>query len=224
MTNRVASSYFVKFTMTKINSEVTCLLDDAKLLVCEFSESVDELFQKWWYVGLETSEYEKILSEKRKREYLGVRIAMRAMLGKEIAICYNDQGRPSLADNSWQISVSHSNKWIAVMAHPNRLVGIDIECPTDKIQQLYTRFLSKTEQEELNNGKNIKQLQLAWSAKEALYKIIGKQAVDFKKQLRIFPFEVKTEGQLLAQHLETETLYSLFYIQSSEYTMVYCRA
>lgn len=210
--------------MSVANSEFSFLFDDTKILVCEFSESADELFKKWWYDGLDTKEYENIASEKRKREYLGVRLAMRAMLGKEVLICYNEQGKPSLEDNSYQISVSHSNKWIAVMAHPSRLVGIDIECPTDKIQQLFTRFLSKTEQEELNNGNDIKQLQLAWSAKEALYKIIGKQAVDFRTQLRVFPFNAKPEGVIHAQHLETDTLYSLFYIQSAEYTMVYCRA
>ena len=193
-------------------------------MVFEITESVDDLYKKWFHDGMDTNEYEKIVSEKRKREYLAVRLAMKSLLGKEILICYNPDGKPFLEDESSQISISHSGKWIAVMAHPTQRVGIDIECPTDKIKNLYTRFLSKTEQDELSNGNNIAQLQLAWSAKEALYKIIGKQAVDFAKQLRIFPFEVNPEGEIQAMHLETETLYSLFYIQSAEYTLVYCRA
>ena len=209
--------------MTINNSKLTVLLDDTKILVCKFSESIDELYQKWWYEGLDVAEYENISSAKRKREYLCVRLAMRSMLGKEISISYNEQGKPSLEDKSFQISISHSNNWVAVISHPHRLVGIDIECPNDKIKNIYTRFLSELEQSELNNGTDIKQLQLAWSAKEALYKIIGKQAVDFKNQLRIFSFEVKPQGEFLSQHIDTDTLYSLFYTQSSEYTLVYCR-
>jgi len=206
------------------NSEVNFQFNEAKLLVMELTESVDELYHKWLHKGLDTSEYEKISSEKRKKEYLGVRLAMRALLNEDVLISYTSDGKPYIANDSYKISISHSNKWIAVMAHPTRLVGIDIECPSNKIKSVYTRFLSVTEQNELSNGNNTAQLQLAWSAKEALYKIIGKQAIDFANQLRIFPFEVKFKGGFLGQHIETKTLYSLFYIQSAEYTLVYCIA
>jgi len=211
--------------MLNINPELgPILLGEPKYLVYEITESVDDLYKNWLVDGLFTHEFEKIVSEKRKREYLAVRLAMRSLLGKDILICYDADGKPFLEDNSYQISISHSGKWIAVIADLTHRVGIDIECPTDKIKNIYTRFLSKTEQDELSNGNNILQLQLAWSAKEALYKIIGKQAVDFANQLRIFPFEVKSQGEIQAQHIETESLYTLFYIQSAEYTLVYCRA
>ena len=108
------------------------------------------------------------------------------------------------------------------MAHPTQLVGIDIEVPTDKIQKIYKRFLSTIEQEELSNGNDISQLHLAWSAKEALYKIIGKEAIDFAKQLRIFPFDVKPAGEISALHIESETHYQLHYIQNPAYALVYC--
>lgn len=208
--------------MSTPNFKILTTINNAKLLVYEINESADELLQKIQNVDLYEAELGKITSEKRKSEFLGVRLAMRALLDKEVEILYNSERKPSLSDNSYQISISHSGKWIAVMAHPTRIVGIDIECPSDKIQKLYTRFLSETEQEELSNGKNIQQLQLAWSAKEALYKIIGKQAVDFAKQLRILPFEVKNEGEITAQHIPTKKYYKLSYIQSIPYTLVYC--
>jgi phosphopantetheinyl transferase len=210
--------------MSVKTSELNLQYEDAKILVVELKDSVDELYQQWLQEGLDTAEYEKITSEKRKKEYLGVRLAMRSLLNKDVLISYTTDGKPFIADGSYQISISHSSKWIAVMAHPTRLVGIDIECPTNKIKNIFARFLSKTEQEELSNGNDIAQLQLAWSAKEALYKIIGKQAIDFANQLRIFPFEAKNNGEISAQHIDTKTLYSLFYIQSAEYTLVYCIA
>lgn len=197
-------------------------LKDATLLVWELTENIKDLKEQLNLTEPDNSKFDKIVSDKRKLEFLGVRVALKTLLGKEAQIEYNEDGKPHLSNMSYQISVSHSNKWIAVMAHPTQKVGIDIECPTDKIQKLYKRFLSITEQEELSNGKDNRQLLLAWSAKEALFKIIGKEAVDFANQLRIFPFEVKSFGEIKAQHIPTESLYQLFYHQTDKYTLVYC--
>jgi phosphopantetheinyl transferase len=197
-------------------------LNDAGLLVWELTESAETLKSQLNLTEYDKSEFEKIVSEKRKLEYLGIRIALKTLLGKEIQIRYDGDGKPHLLDNKHHISISHSNQWIAVMAHPTQNVGIDIECPTDKIQKLYRRFLCIEEQHDLSEGNDNRQLLLAWSAKEALYKIIGKDAIDFATQLRIFPFEVKQSGEMTAQHVPTKSLYNLYYRLSDNYSMVYC--
>ena len=199
-------------------------IDDAKLLVWEITQSIEELVSGFEDFTLFAADFEKINSDKRKIEFLGTRWLLKTLLGKETNVQYTADGKPYLNDGSYHISLSHSGKWMAVMIHPSKQVGIDIECPTDKIQKVYKRFLSETEQTELSNGKNIKQLQIAWSAKEALYKIIGKEAVDFANQLRLFPFKVETEGQITAQHIITNTIYQLTYTQTAAYTLVYCIA
>ena len=200
------------------------IIEDARLLVWELTESIETLKEQLSLIEQDKSAFDKIASEKRKLEFLGIRVALKTLLGKEIRIEYNSEGKPYLSDQSYQISVSHSNKWIAIIAHPTRMVGIDIECPTDKIQKLYQRFLSVTEQKELSDGKDTEQLLLAWSAKEALYKIIGKDAIDFANQLRIYPFSVKPSGKMKAQHIPTKAFYQLLYQQSEKYTLVYCLA
>lgn len=194
--------------------------EDIRLLVWNLTENLDELKNR--LVLFHEIELKKIVSEKRKREFLGVRVAMKELLGKEVAINHDDNGKPFLSDGCCQVSISHSKNWIAVMAHPCCSIGVDIECPTDKIQKIYTRFLSDSEQKDLSKGKNINQLQIAWSVKEAMYKIIGKEAVDFANQLRIFPFEAKSAGEIMAQHIPTKKLYQLHYIQNPAYTLVYC--
>ena len=197
-------------------------LQKAKVLVWELTETVETLLEHLNLNETDKNAFDKIVSVKRKLEYLGIRVALKTVLGKEIEIEYDSEGKPHLTDNSYHISVSHSNKWIAVMTHPTRMVGIDIECPTDKILKIYNRFLSLQEQKELSDGKDIRQLLLAWSAKEALYKIIGKEAIDFATQLRIFSFEVKPSGEIKGQHVPSESDYRLFYQQNEQYTLVYC--
>ena len=201
-------------------------IDDAKLLVWEITQSIDELVSVFNNFALFAVDFEKINSDKRKLEFLGTRWLLKILLGKEINVQYTADGKPYLNNESYHISLSHSGKWMAVMIHPTKHVGIDIECPTDKIQKVYKRFLSETEQAELSGGKDIdiKQLQIAWSAKEALYKIIGKEAIDFANQLRLLPFEVQTEGRITALHLVTNTVYQLTYTQTAAYTLVYCIA
>jgi 4'-phosphopantetheinyl transferase len=193
---------------------------DVHLLVWDLTESIDELRAQ--LTSFDEVEFSEIVSDKRKREFLGIRVAMKELLGREVETGHYDDGKPFLSDNSYQISISHSKNWIAVMAHPTCAIGVDIECPNHKIQKIYTRFLSEVEQRDLSNGKNINQLQLAWSVKESLYKIIGKEAVDFANQLRIFPFEVKALGEIIAQHIPTKKLYQLRFIQNPAYTLVYC--
>ena len=205
--------------MIKIQYDIISF-EGARLLIFEVTESVEALFQQLDYVDY--NEFSKLVSDKRKKEYLGVRVALKFLLGVEKIIQYDTERKPSLSDNSFQLSVSHSGSWIAVMVHPIRAVGIDIEVPTPKIQNIYKRFLNETEQAAFSNGDNLNQLLLAWSGKEALYKIIGKEAVDFANQLHLFPFENKKEGTFNAEHIPTKQKYQLHYIQNELYTLVYC--
>ncbi len=204
--------------MTSANHIIS--IENTRILVFQVIQSIDELYQQLDYVDQE--EFSKLVSDKRKREYLGVRVALKNLLGVEKKIVYDADRKPRFSDHSYHISISHSADWIAVMADSTHPVGIDIEVPTAKIQKIYKRFLNEREQLELSNGQNLNQLLLAWSGKEALYKIIGKEAVDFAKNLHIFPFEVAGEGSFDAEHSSTKQKYQLHYIQNETYTLVYC--
>lgn len=196
-------------------------IDDGRLLIWKITESVDELLCEIEHPDT-LADFKKIRTEKRQLEFLVARVVLKKMLGKEFYIFYEKSGKPFLLDKCYNISISHSGGWVAVAIHPFLYIGVDIECPTEKIQRLYKRFLSEEEQKDLLNGTDIRQLQIAWSAKEALYKIIGKEAVDFAKQMRIYPFEVKEKGQLNMEHTVNGKMYCLHYTLNSEYTLVYC--
>jgi phosphopantetheinyl transferase len=120
------------------------------------------------------------------------------------------------------ISISHSGVWVAVIFHPTQDVGIDIEIPTDKFSKLYQRFMNQEEQNTLFAGDDLRKVQLTWSAKEAMYKIIGPKAVDFANQLHIMPFELSEQGQFYCKHIPANNLYTLFYRQCKEFNLVYC--
>ena len=190
---------------------------DATILLWKMEEDETELLNFLQLETIELNSYYSLKTSKRKQEYLGVRAALKTFFGKN-KIIYNAERKPFLADNSAKISVSHSGQWLALMVHPNAEVGIDIECPSNKIEQLAVRFLCREELETITGRKQ----HIAWSAKEALYKIIGKQAVDFPKQLRILPFDiVGNEGEFNALHVPSDTVYTGNYLLTEEYTLVY---
>lgn len=196
--------------------------EDAQIVVLELTETVDELIQFVQLSDNERIEYENIQSEKRKFEFLGIRFACRELTGKNADLVYDKNGKPHFSIQKLNISISHSKNLFAVIIHPIRNVGIDIEQNTDKIQKVYHRFLSEKEQKTFGNVINIRALQVVWSAKEALYKIIGHEAVDFAKQLEIENFEIKNDGNLEGIHLPTLKNYKLDYKLTEEYTLVYC--
>jgi phosphopantetheinyl transferase len=193
---------------------------NGRVLVWNATESIDELLSEIQHPDT-LADFQKIKTGKRKLEFFAVRVALKKLLNKEYYISYTEEGKPFLADSSYSISISHSKNWIVVAVHPNSQIGVDIECWSEKIPKLYKRFLSEEEQQYLSD--DTKKLQIAWSAKEVLYKIIGKTAVDFAGQLQIFPFDATQEtGEFSAKHLVSRKNYTLHYLQNKDFVLVYC--
>jgi len=134
-------------------------------------------------------DFSPVKSEKRKRELITSRILAKSMLNKDVDIIYNVSGKPSLKDSDFKISVSHTGDFVAVLVHPKKEAGIDIEILTERIFKIAHKFVSD-EESQIFNTKDLIELYKIWSAKEVVYKIYGRKEVDFKRDL----FCSKLEG------------------------------
>lgn len=196
---------------------------DSKICLMENNLSVDEMINEFDHPEIYLPEMDKINSIHRKKEFLGLRLALKYCLdGEEKIIHYASGGKPILADNSLKISFSHSRNWISVMVHPTSEVGIDIERPTDQIKKIYARFLGTEELKVYKKNNDINYLRVVWSTKEALYKIIGESAYNFAKQIQVLPFELQQEGELNALFPKTNKEYRVHYRLADNYTLAYC--
>lgn len=197
--------------------------EDAHILIWEITETVEELSSMLSNFEDYVVEFEKMGATKRKLEFLTVRIAFNLLLKRDVIVVYDKEGKPFLEDNSFNISISHTKNWVAVMTHPSKKVGIDIEGISDRVLKVYKKFLSDNEQKHLfTNDNNTEKLQLGWSAKEAIFKIIGLEAVDFKTQLMIYPFDYYDEGTLTVEHLPTKNVFQLNYKITEYFNLAYC--
>ena len=134
------------------------------------------------------SEYDKSLlkirKEKKSREYF---LAARKLLKNEhpeLVINYDLNGKPHL-NNQKGISISHSNEIVAIGISNELDFGIDIQYKTDKIFKIKNKFLSKNESKFLDKTDDIDFLINIWSAKESIYKALGKEEISFSKDLEI---------------------------------------
>ena len=63
--------------------------------------------------------------------------------------------------------------------------GIDIQHKTDKIFKIKSKFLSKKEGKFLGKTDNMEFLIKVWSAKESIFKALGKEGVSFLNDIEI---------------------------------------
>ena len=126
----------------------------------------------------------KIRKGKKSKEYF---LAVRKLLENEdpeLNIDYDSRGKPFL-NNQKGISISHSNEIVAIGISNEIDFGIDIQYKTNKIFKIKNKFLSKNESKFLDKSDDIEHLIKLWSAKESIYKAIGKEGISFSHDLEI---------------------------------------
>ena len=121
---------------------------------------------------------------KNSKEYF---LAVRKLLkneDSELTIEYDSRGKPCL-NKEKGISISHSNEIVAIGISNEIDFGIDIQYKTNKIFKIKNKFLSKNESKFLDKKNDIKFLIKLWSAKESIFKALGKEGVSFSNDLEI---------------------------------------
>ena len=125
-----------------------------------------------------------------------------------------DTRKPYLPDEQYHFSISHCGDFAAAILSKDSRVGIDIEIPTPKVENIMHKFLSPEEQQQFFTNRlqtpNSELPTLLWSAKEAVFKWYADGGVDFRKEI-----------QLLKQNEATETIDCFFSKNNSELTIHY---
>lgn len=173
-----------------------------QIVVWNLTETLEEL------TGLTTlSEEERITWDaisvpSKKREFLaGKYVLERACALLNISytgIEKDENGKPHLAGREYEISLTHTEDFIAVAFFRQSAVGIDLEKPREQIFRILPRLYSPEEVAAVNGDLNT--ATVYWSAKEALYKLYGKRAVDFRKHLKLSGDENNLEGLITINH------------------------
>ena len=136
------------------------------------------------YLSDDDKDLIKIRKAKNSKEYF---LAVRKLLENEdpeLTINYDLKGKPFL-NKQKGISISHSNEIVAIGISNEIDFGIDIQHKTDKIFKIKSKFLSKNESRFLGKTDNMEFLIKVWSAKESIFKALGREGVSFSNDLEI---------------------------------------
>ena len=140
------------------------------------------------------------------------------MLGLHDSIVKDENGKPFLKDGR-HISVSHSGEKV-VLVVSNRPVGVDIQLFSPKMLRIQSKFINE-EDFFLPDGDLQEQLHFLWTAKEALYKALGKKGISLKKDIIIkhISSDRKTgKGQI------KNRLFNLFFLKEDNYYLAVAEA
>ena len=117
-------------------------------------------------------------SDKRQLEYILTRLLLQK-IDENLRISYNEFGAPTLNCKK-NISISHSNDLITIIISEKE-VAVDIEKISNKPLKIKHKFISNKD----SVLDNKIEATLAWSAKEAVYKLHQQGRIDFKKDIII---------------------------------------
>ena len=182
-------------------------LDDdghSRLGVWHITESEAQLREATSIPSDELEEISFLKSESLRKQKLAVRALLDAMFEEKVYLSHHDNGKPYIENNAVNISITHTDKYVAVILDDRDDVGIDCESLDRDFSAVEKKALSEEEIEDLDDERRNEQLAIYWCAKEAVYKKISQYGVDFAEQIEIDSFRPRGEGALEATFIHKD--------------------
>ena len=143
---------------------------------------------------------------------------MKKFLGStlgDVELDHLSNGAPFIVNRpDLNISISHSENWFALYLSTKGNVGVDIEIPSTKINQIQSHFLQPSEI--LRLTLNPLELRQCWGIKEAVFKLFRGEIESMKEEIEIINL---TGISGIARSNGQEVF--LKFLESEHYTLVY---
>ncbi|MDF1672484.1 MAG: 4'-phosphopantetheinyl transferase superfamily protein [Vicingaceae bacterium] len=154
-----------------------------KLGIWYINETSEELTKIATEKGVSLKDLPEVKNKNRINQWIATRLLLKHFF-LDTSIIYDEKGKPSL-NNGWNISISHSGDYVAIILNKKNHCGIDVEKISDKVERIKHKFLNETDLKSITTEEG---LTIYWGAKEALYKYYGKKEVLFIENLFIEDF------------------------------------
>ena len=202
------------------------LENKAEISVWQITETEQELIEMCSVPTDEMEEISLIRSESLRKQKLAVRALLNEVFEEKVYLSHHDNGKPYLENCVTNISITHTEKYVAIITHDEDDNGIDIESLDREVSAVEKKELSEDEIDDLDDDKEEKNEQLAiyWCAKEAIYKRMSINRVDFAEQIEVEKFNLRDEGELEATFIhkdEHEEEFELGYMTFDRHVLVW---
>ncbi len=201
-------------------------LDDpahSRVGVWKITESEAELRTMTSIPSDEREEISYIKNESLRKQRLAVRALLDAMFDEKVYLSHHDNGKPYIENNAINISITHTDQYVAVILNDEDEVGIDCESLNRDFSAVEKKALSEEEIGNLEDEQKNEQLAIYWCAKEAIFKLTSQYDVDFAEQIQIDGFRYRDEGELSATFTDKdgyEQELNLYYFTFDRHVLV----
>ena len=201
-------------------------LEDSKttIAVWQITETEEQLKEMSSTPTDEMEEISFIKSESLRKQRLAVRALLNELFDEKVYLSHHDNGKPYLENQVTNISITHTEKYVAVILNDTEDVGIDIESMDRDFSAVEKKALSEEEIEDLDDDRRNEQLAMYWCAKEAVFKRLSHYNVDFDEQIEVERFRMRGEGELEATFIHKdgyEEEFELEYITFDRHLLVW---
>ena len=196
----------------------------AEIAVWQITETEDELKALSSVPSDEMEEISLFGSESQRKQKLAVRALINELFDEKMYLDHHDNGKPYLENCATNISITHTEKYEAVIIHDEDDLGIDIESLDRDFSAVEQRALSEDEIEDLDDDSRNEQLAIYWCAKEAIFKRMSQLRVDFAEQIEVEKFRPKGKGELEATFIHKnghEEEFNLGYVIFDRHVLVW---
>lgn len=158
--------------MPRLKTLYVC--NSVTLLRWKLTESWQELLGRCQAARMEIDIDNLPKSDKRRCEVLAEHLLLSwCLMDRKVRIEHDEHGVPRLArHDDIYVSISHTRGMVMVALSPCEPVGIDVECISDRVVKVRSKFVNDSESDNIS-AVDETDLTLAWTAKEAMYKLAG---------------------------------------------------
>ena len=196
----------------------------AEIAVWHVTETEEELAKLSSVPTDEMEEISLFRNESHRKQKLAVRALLNEVFEEKMYLNHHDNGKPYLENCVTNISITHTEKYVAIIIHDEEELGIDIESLDRNFAAVEQKALSEDEIDDLDDEKKNEQLAISWCAKEAIFKRMSQNRVNFAEQIEVEKFNLKKEGELEATFIhkdEHEEDFELEYMMFDRHVLVW---
>lgn len=186
-----------------LNEEI---FPDVRLGIWAISESSDDFWTLSPYVENSRSEFNALYkSEQRKCEVLAVRLLIKEIIGDNVQLLHQDNGKPYLS-SGMNISISHTRGFAVIIVSHSKQVSVDIEYFSNRIERIRSKFMRDDE-----NASSQVKLLMHWCAKETMYKLFPEDNLTFNKMQLLSVDGNDSTGIITAKNIFRNRNVSVYY-------------
>ena len=156
---------------------------NTNIYVWKMTSSYEDQIKNPLLKSAELISAKELKNEKRKKEFISSRIALKNIFNKDLELKHHKSGKPFIKETK-HLSISHSSNFLAI-AFGEENIGIDIEKPQNRMVKLMPKILSEIEFMEFKKEPSMDLACKVWGAKEAILKYVGDKNLNYKEDIKV---------------------------------------